>query len=193
MEKVKVRYNEELFGKAIGQENVSCPIVCNMDEDNVEYYLNDDSYPTKISKDELKLKCIDNKISYSILSTLPSDISIENVEHKMYELLKWNAYDVKVSNVILNLDLLTNDEIVEELEYLINTFENIEYEDASLEIKLIEYSNDEEGNALYDEDGDPLKRTKSIQHSLPTLKQYRSKEQIVLDLLLNKLFYIAIK
>ena len=91
MSLVKGYYNEELFGKAIGRD-VSCPIECNMDEDNIEYYLNDDSYPTKISKDELKLKCRDNSVSYDVLIKTNEINFIERTKVRCF-----NGYNFKHS------------------------------------------------------------------------------------------------
>lgn len=54
-----MRYDEELFSKVMDRE-CECPIECNMDEENIEYYLDEsnEDYPYKISKIELEKKCI---------------------------------------------------------------------------------------------------------------------------------------
>lgn len=189
---VKGYYNEELFGKAIGQENVSCPIECNMDEDNIEYYIDDDSYPTKISKEELKLKCKENKISYVVLNNInQTTCSLEDINNSIVDIYSKRSkmLDTSLNDNILDLNKLSLDEIAEELESFINCFYGISYKDEELTMVKKVFYKDYCGKILYNEDGTKASYGTQIFLRIPELKNFRNKDEFVLNLLLNVLFY----
>lgn len=193
MSVVKGYYNEELFGKAIGQENVSCPIECNMDEDNIEYYIYGDSYPTKISKEELKLKCKENKISYVVLNNInQTTCSLDDINNSIVDIYskRSETLDTSLNDNILDLNKLSLDEIAEELESFINCFYGISYKDEVLILIKRAYYKDHCGRILFNEDG--TKATYGTQISLPIqeVKNFRNKDEFTLNLLLNVLLYL---
>lgn len=196
MSVVKGYYNEELFGKAIGQENVSCPIECNMDEDNIEYYIGDNTYPNIISKEELKLKCKENKISYNVLINITMDIKdaeekITDLTSEWYKLITPTNIDTHID--ILDLNKLSLDEIKEELSYVINCFNNIKYNGSTLSFyQTISYK-DFDGVPLYYADGKLATYKKLDILSIPIITKHRNIDETTLDILLNILFYNAIK
>jgi hypothetical protein len=120
MKKINSYYNEELFSKAIGQENISCPIECNMDEDNIEYYVGDNSYPNKISKEELKLKCKENNVSYDMLIRTNKIDYIERTKNrclngfkfgKDVDLKLWECTDLELDFLYNNVKIMLNGHI----------------------------------------------------------------------------------
>lgn len=51
-----MKYDEEKFSEVMGIECYSI-YECNMDEENIQYWVDDDSYERVISKKDLRLKC----------------------------------------------------------------------------------------------------------------------------------------
>lgn len=197
MSVVKGYYNEELFGKAIGRD-VSCPIECNMDEDNIEYYIGDNTYPNTISKEELKLKCNENKISYNVLINInKANGTLEEIEIEMTKLYqdKYRYELYTPDNSLIDLSSLSLDEIEEEIESFTNCFENIKFKKFILYIHSIVYFKDHSGSILYNKDGSEAfyRVNKAYCIRKPNLDTYRNENELVLDLLLNKLFHNVIK
>ncbi len=190
---VKGYYNEELFGKAIGQENVSCPIECNMDEDNIEYYIGDNTYPNIISKEELKLKCKENKISYVVLNNInQTTCSLEDINNSIVDIYSKRSkmLDTSLNDNILDLNKLSLDEIAEELESFINCFYGISYKDEELNMIKKVFYKDHCGKILYNKDGTKASYGIQIFLRIPELKNFRNKDEFVLNLLLNVLLYL---
>lgn len=170
----------------------------NIETKILRYYLVSLGYdfPQHISKEDLMILCKKNKISYNVLINIFENTgSLEEIEIEMSKLhedkYKYEAHIL--DNSLIDLSNLSLNEIEEELESFINCFENIEFKNNSLSLLSTVYYKDHSGNILYDINGNEAFYRKDKIFKIPKINIYRNENELVLDLLLNKLFHNVIK
>lgn len=191
----------ELLEKVLGLEVGAIESAnFNIETKILRYYLVSLGYdfPQHISKEDLMILCKKNKISYNILINIFENTgSLEEIEIEMTKLYqdKYRYEPHVLDNSLIDLSSLSLGEIEEELESFINCFENIKFGKCILSIYSIVYFKDYSGNILYNKDGSEAfyRENKSFCIPKPKLDTYRNENELVLDLLLNKLFHNVIK
>ena len=191
----------ELLERVIGLEVDSIESAnFNKETKILRYYLvsHGYDYPLFLSEEDLMILCKKNKISYNVLMNISkTNAVIEEIETEMSKLYE-NKYKYEtyiLDNSLIDLSTLNLNEIAEELESVINCFENIKFKKFILYIHSIVYFKDHSGSILYNKDGSEAfyRVNKAYCIRKPNLDTYRNENELVLDLLLNKLFHSAIK
>ena len=188
----------ELLERVIGLEADSIESAnFNKETKILRYYLvsHGYDYPLFLSEEDLIILCKKNKISYNVLINISeTNAIIEEIEIEMSKLhedkYKYEAHIL--DNSFIDLSSLSLNEIEEELESFINCFENIKFKNNSLSLLSTVYYKDHSGNILYDINGNKAFYRKDKIFKIPKINIYRNENELVLDLLLNKLFHNVI-
>ncbi len=189
----------ELLEKVLGFNRDSIESAnFNIETKILRYYLVSLGYdfPQHISKEDLMVWCKKDKISYNVLINIFENTgSLEEIEIEMSKLhedkYKYEAHIL--DNSLIDLSSLSLNEIEEELESFINCFENIKFKNNNLSLSLTVYYKDHSGNILYNKDGSKAFYRENKYYWIPKINIYRNENELVLDLLLNKLFHNVIK
>ncbi len=189
----------ELLEKVLGFNRDSIESAnFNIETKILRYYLVSLGYdfPQHISKEDLMVWCKKDNISYNVLINIFENTgSLEEIEIEMSKLhedkYKYEAHIL--DNSLIDLSSLSLNEIEEELESFINCFENIKFKNNNLSLSLTVYYKDHSGNILYNKDGSKAFYRENKYYWIRKINIYRNENELVLDLLLNKLFHNVIK